>query len=371
MNIKVSNTSSLLINEPPLQVLPSLAVALKNINEAVMLQQVQYWLSRSNNEFEGRKWIYNTIDEWQNQFPWLTERAVRDRFNSLIEKGIILTANFNKAKFDRTKWYSIDYDKLNSLFSNENTAKKPTTMHSEETSRSRRKKVPNPSGRNLQMQAEESSDLDSEVSSGPIPRDYQDNSIDYTETTIIESQIEIDFKNLWNLYPKKVGESEAFEFYKNWILDNPSEHTYLLMRSKLECYLKYLKINDISFRYILNGNNWFAGRFNDELDLSEKRSSSPNQSHKKIRKVMDWDKYAKEHPVKKNTDTSRKELQQEWKQTIRAIEGDDEKDIKENSNSSTSIQTSVFKDTENSDFTMNAEETKQLYHDSGIDDLLE
>jgi hypothetical protein len=40
MNIKVSNTSSLLINEPPLQVLPSLAVALKNINEAVMLQQV-------------------------------------------------------------------------------------------------------------------------------------------------------------------------------------------------------------------------------------------------------------------------------------------------------------------------------------------
>lgn len=143
------------------------------------------------------------------------------------------------------------------------------------------------------------------------------------------------------------------------------------MRSKLECYLKYLKINDISFRYILNGNNWFAGRFNDELDLSEKRSSSPNQSHKKIRKVMDWDKYAKEHPVKKNTDTSRKELQQEWKQTIRAIEGDDEKDIKENSNSSTSIQTSEFKDTENSDFTMNAEETKQLYHDSGIDDLLE
>ena len=105
MNIKVSNTSSLLINEPPLQVLPSLAVALKNINEAVMLQQVQYWLSRSNNEFEGRKWIYNTIDEWQNQFPWLTERAVRDRFNSLIEKGIILTANFNKAKFDsQVRW---------------------------------------------------------------------------------------------------------------------------------------------------------------------------------------------------------------------------------------------------------------------------
>jgi hypothetical protein len=36
-----SNSSPLLINESPLQVLPSLAVALGNVNEAIILQQIQ------------------------------------------------------------------------------------------------------------------------------------------------------------------------------------------------------------------------------------------------------------------------------------------------------------------------------------------
>ena len=66
----ITSSSRLLINENPLQVLPSLAVALKNVNEAIMLQQVQYWLSRSTKAFEGRKWVYNTIDDWKMQFPF-------------------------------------------------------------------------------------------------------------------------------------------------------------------------------------------------------------------------------------------------------------------------------------------------------------
>lgn len=98
----ISSSSRLLINENPLQVLPSLAVALKNINEAIILQQVQYWVNRSENEYGGRKWVYNTIEQWKDQFPWLSERAIRTRFNSLIEKGVIITSNFNRAKFDRT-----------------------------------------------------------------------------------------------------------------------------------------------------------------------------------------------------------------------------------------------------------------------------
>lgn len=49
----ISTSSSLLINEAPLQVLPSLAVALKNINEAIMLQQIQYWLQNQKMSIKG------------------------------------------------------------------------------------------------------------------------------------------------------------------------------------------------------------------------------------------------------------------------------------------------------------------------------
>ncbi len=154
----ITSSSRLLINENPLQVLPSLAVALKNINEAIMLQQVQYWLSRSTKVFESRRWVYNTIDDWKVQFPWMTEKTIRNRFSSLIEKKVIITSNFNRAGFDRTKWYTIDYDKLNSLINDQNSAEKPDMTHSEKSSESKRKKVPDRSGKKFRMQPEKSSE---------------------------------------------------------------------------------------------------------------------------------------------------------------------------------------------------------------------
>ena len=46
--------SGLLINEPPLQVLPTLAQRI-GVNEAIMLQQVHYWLNpRLNNNLSSR-----------------------------------------------------------------------------------------------------------------------------------------------------------------------------------------------------------------------------------------------------------------------------------------------------------------------------
>ncbi|MCP6757123.1 replication protein RepO, partial [Klebsiella pneumoniae] len=60
---------ALLINEPPLQVLPSLAKAI-GLNEALILQQIHYWLNPKHNQnlFKGRYWVYNTYEQWQAQF---------------------------------------------------------------------------------------------------------------------------------------------------------------------------------------------------------------------------------------------------------------------------------------------------------------
>jgi uncharacterized phage protein (TIGR02220 family) len=103
--------NNLLITEPPLQVLPSLAVKV-GLNEAIVLQQFHYWLQRSKKERDGRKWIYNTYAEWNKQFPFWGERTLRRAINGLEKAGYLITANYNAAGFDKTKWYSIDYDKL-------------------------------------------------------------------------------------------------------------------------------------------------------------------------------------------------------------------------------------------------------------------
>ena len=104
--------SRLLIDEPPLQVLPSLAREL-GLNEAIMLQQIHYWLLKSGNEFEGAKWFYKTLEEWQTEFPFWSAMTIRRTLGSLEKQKIIKIGNYNKKKFDKTKWYTIDYQRVN------------------------------------------------------------------------------------------------------------------------------------------------------------------------------------------------------------------------------------------------------------------
>ena len=190
----ISSSSKLLINESPLVVSPSLAVALGNINEAIILQQLQYWLTRSKKTYNNRKWIYNPVRDWQKQFPWLSKTAITNRLNSLEEKGIIITANLNKRRFDRTKWYSIDYDKLNSLIESvdepENELEieeKPVDNSNElsqESDKSNDKKVVNGDTSNLQKDFQESCNSHLQESCKPIPIDYQETT---TEITPLDS----------------------------------------------------------------------------------------------------------------------------------------------------------------------------------------
>lgn len=104
--------TQLLIDEPPLQVLPSLAILLKSSDKALILQQLHYWLQRSNNIKDGYRWVYNSYKNWSKQFPWISSRTIKTDITWLEKQGYIISSNYNKAKFDRTKWYRIDYDAL-------------------------------------------------------------------------------------------------------------------------------------------------------------------------------------------------------------------------------------------------------------------
>lgn len=105
---------NLLINEPPLQVLPSLAVAV-GLNEAIMLQQIHYWMVRSNHYYEGKRWIYNSVSSWEKQFPFLSRSTIKRTISNLETKEILIVGNFNRLAMDRTKWYTINYEVLKTI----------------------------------------------------------------------------------------------------------------------------------------------------------------------------------------------------------------------------------------------------------------
>lgn len=98
--------------------MPTLATLI-GLNESIVLQQVHYWLKhkeKSGQDYiDGRYWVYNTYEQWQEQFPFWSIRTLKRIFTSLENLGLLLSANYNKAGFDKTKWYSIDYNVLNTF----------------------------------------------------------------------------------------------------------------------------------------------------------------------------------------------------------------------------------------------------------------
>jgi hypothetical protein len=110
----------LLYDEPSISVAPTLAKAI-GLPEAIVLQQIHYWLVRAEEVgtfgrwHDERLWIYNTYETWQEQFPFWSVPTIKRTMKSLEEMGLILTATLNRARMDRTKWYTIDYDAVEQL----------------------------------------------------------------------------------------------------------------------------------------------------------------------------------------------------------------------------------------------------------------
>lgn len=103
--------NNLLIDDYPLVVLPNLAKEI-GLNEAILLQQIHFWMNKRKNVINGVSWVYNTYDGWVSQFPFWSKSTVRRTINSLEKKNLLIPGNFNKLKIDNTKWYTINYEEL-------------------------------------------------------------------------------------------------------------------------------------------------------------------------------------------------------------------------------------------------------------------
>jgi hypothetical protein len=123
--------SKLLIHENPLTFQPSLASAI-GLNEAIVLQQVHYWINNPKNkgyEQDGYKWIYNTYAEWKEaNFPFWSENTIQRTFSNLEDAGLIISIQPMKSKYNRTKYYRIDYTKLETFEDTKSTPIEDTKL---------------------------------------------------------------------------------------------------------------------------------------------------------------------------------------------------------------------------------------------------
>ncbi len=106
--------NKLLLDEYPLLILPKLAVLI-GLNESIILQQIHYWLLKSDKEIENKKWIYNTYEEWHNQIPFFSIPTLKRIFQKLKKINLIEIGHHGDNKYDRTNWYTISYKEIDLL----------------------------------------------------------------------------------------------------------------------------------------------------------------------------------------------------------------------------------------------------------------
>ena len=91
------------------------------LNEAIIINQISYWNEinkKSGNNFkDGYYWTYNTYEKWsKSDFPYWSADTIRKTITALEEIGVIIsTDKYNSYKIDNTKWYRVDYDKLQEI----------------------------------------------------------------------------------------------------------------------------------------------------------------------------------------------------------------------------------------------------------------
>ncbi|HGN7160903.1 TPA: hypothetical protein ACKW4O_002498 [Staphylococcus aureus] len=238
--------TKLLIDDYPIQVLPRLA-ELIGLNEAIVLQQIHYWLNNSKHKYDGKTWIFNSYPEWQKQFPFWSLITIKRTIYSLEKQNLLLIGIYNKAKFDKTKWYSINYQTIEGMI-------RPSYQN-DTTSVSKR-------------------------DDGVYQNDTT-NTIDYTETssetTSNNSATDVtheQFEEWWKLYDKKKDKKMSFTKFKSCLKKHSFEQIMQGTREYLKTitdkqYQKYPKtfltnesyMNDYSEEIKAEVNNQYVDAF--------------------------------------------------------------------------------------------------------------
>ena len=93
----------------------NIATALGDINAAVIVQQLDYWMQKEGVGIviQGKKYIYNTFVDWVNsQFKWLSVWQFRKAMSLLRSLGIVNVIRYKSRQWNQTNYYSLDRDRL-------------------------------------------------------------------------------------------------------------------------------------------------------------------------------------------------------------------------------------------------------------------
>jgi hypothetical protein len=105
--------NSLLIDEPPIQVIPALA-EIVGFNEAAVLQEIHYWLnSEINTDFiKGRHWVQNIFEHLCHRFFFWDMEDMGYMLAQFEQSGILMVLPDSSQHSTPIKYHTINYELL-------------------------------------------------------------------------------------------------------------------------------------------------------------------------------------------------------------------------------------------------------------------
>lgn len=103
-------------NTPTVErLVPALAVAI-GLNESIMLLQIDFWIGQTDNFIDGKYWTYQSVRDMHTKaFPYWSIATINRTVASLQSQGLLHTANYNKRKGDKTRWFALNLEGLKKL----------------------------------------------------------------------------------------------------------------------------------------------------------------------------------------------------------------------------------------------------------------
>lgn len=83
------------------------------VEKAVVLANIKFWLNNNKTKdlsivkHDGYYWMYNTAKDMSNVLPYFTQSKIQRLLKQLEDDGVLIVGNYNKVKYDRTKWYTL------------------------------------------------------------------------------------------------------------------------------------------------------------------------------------------------------------------------------------------------------------------------
>lgn len=81
------------------------------VDSAIILHNLRFWLdhNKANGSHinDGYVWTYNSARAFSELFPYWSSNKIQKLLKKLEGDGVVITGNYNKAGYDKTKWYTL------------------------------------------------------------------------------------------------------------------------------------------------------------------------------------------------------------------------------------------------------------------------